>query len=231
MPHRTAGNATRFLLAILLPVIAFIWATGSASAGTAVFAPAVSYPTGSGPRSAAVGDLNADGHPDLAVADVGANTVSVLPNNDIGAVRPRRTTRRVAFHDNGNGTATISGTPAVGSGGVYHLSIRAHKGVSPDATQAFTLTVVSASEPPEAGEPELPATGAPSIPLLTLVAGMLMLSGTGLCVALRRRRDRLIRRNPLLFTTGPDACDRAGSGRLGLSSHVSSAGSRPAESE
>ena len=47
----------------------------------------------------------------------------------------------VTFSDNGDGTGTLAGTPAVGSGGVYDFSITASNGVSPDATQSFTLTV------------------------------------------------------------------------------------------
>ena len=47
----------------------------------------------------------------------------------------------VTFTDNGNGTATLAGPAGAGSGGVYPLTITAHNGVSPDATQAFTLTV------------------------------------------------------------------------------------------
>ncbi len=47
----------------------------------------------------------------------------------------------VTFLDNGNGTATLSGTPAAGSGGTYTLSLTATNGVAPDATQTFTLTV------------------------------------------------------------------------------------------
>ena len=47
----------------------------------------------------------------------------------------------VAFADNGDGTATLSGTPAVGSGGVYVLTFGASNGASPDAAQTFTLTV------------------------------------------------------------------------------------------
>lgn len=47
----------------------------------------------------------------------------------------------LAFTDNGNGTATISGTPATGSAGNYPLTIIASNGVAPDATQTFTLTV------------------------------------------------------------------------------------------
>jgi large repetitive protein len=47
----------------------------------------------------------------------------------------------VTFADNGNGTGTLSGTPAAGTGGVYHVTFTASNGVSPNATQNFTLTV------------------------------------------------------------------------------------------
>ena len=47
----------------------------------------------------------------------------------------------VSFTDNGDGTATLSGTPAAGSGGVYSLTFSASNGVAPDAAQSFTLTV------------------------------------------------------------------------------------------
>jgi hypothetical protein len=47
----------------------------------------------------------------------------------------------LTFHDNGDGTATISGTPAAGTGKSYALTITAHNGVNPDAQQSFTLTV------------------------------------------------------------------------------------------
>jgi hypothetical protein len=46
----------------------------------------------------------------------------------------------VTFTDNGNGTATIGGVPAAGTQGAYPLTITAQNGVSPPATQAFTLT-------------------------------------------------------------------------------------------
>jgi alpha-tubulin suppressor-like RCC1 family protein len=45
----------------------------------------------------------------------------------------------VTFTDNGDGTATIAGTPA--AGGAFPISITASNGFSPDATQSFTLTV------------------------------------------------------------------------------------------
>ena len=50
--------------------------------------------------------------------------------------------RGVKFKGNGDGTATLAGTPAPGSGGTYPIRITATNGVSPAATQSFTLTVV-----------------------------------------------------------------------------------------
>ena len=47
----------------------------------------------------------------------------------------------VTFTDNGNGTATLAGTPAAGTGGTYPFTITAHNGIGTDATQSFTLTV------------------------------------------------------------------------------------------
>jgi hypothetical protein len=48
----------------------------------------------------------------------------------------------VTFVDNGNGTATLSGTPAGSAVGTYQLTVRASNGVDPDATLAVTLEVV-----------------------------------------------------------------------------------------
>ena len=47
----------------------------------------------------------------------------------------------LGFTDNGNGTATISGTPAANSAGVYSLTITASNGIGQPATQSFALTV------------------------------------------------------------------------------------------
>ena len=46
--------------------------------GNMTFRPKTDYATGLEPFSVAIGDLNRDGKPDLAVANAGANTVSVL---------------------------------------------------------------------------------------------------------------------------------------------------------
>lgn len=50
----------------------------------------------------------------------------------------------VTFTNNGNGTATLAGTPAAGTGGTYPITITAQNGASPNATQNFTLTVSQA---------------------------------------------------------------------------------------
>jgi predicted outer membrane repeat protein len=47
----------------------------------------------------------------------------------------------VVFVDNGNGTATLSGTPAATTSGVYPLTIVAANGTTPNASQTFTLTI------------------------------------------------------------------------------------------
>lgn len=47
----------------------------------------------------------------------------------------------VAFTDRGDGTAVLAGTPAVGSGGRYPLTLTVSNGVGPGEVQAFVLTV------------------------------------------------------------------------------------------
>lgn len=48
----------------------------------------------------------------------------------------------LSFLDNGNGSATISGTAAVGSEGSYSVTVTASNGVSPDAHVTVTIEVV-----------------------------------------------------------------------------------------
>ncbi len=52
----------------------------------------------------------------------------------------------VTLTDNGNGTATLAGTSSVAAG-TYKFSIQAANGVTPNATQAFTLTVTAKTAP------------------------------------------------------------------------------------
>ncbi len=52
----------------------------------------------------------------------------------------------VTFTDNGDGTATLAGTSSTAPG-VYTLTVEAENGVTPNATQTFTLTVAAAGSP------------------------------------------------------------------------------------
>lgn len=108
--------------------------------------------------------VDATGTPAPALTETGA-----LPNG-------------VTFADNGNGTATLAGTPVAGSGGAYSLTITASNNSGSDATQAFTLTVhevpgfISASSTMftagSAGSYTVTTRGYP-LPMLTQTAGAL----------------------------------------------------------
>ena len=63
----------------------------------------------------------------------------------------------LGFLDNGDGTATLSGTPAAGSAGAYPITITAGNGVPPVATQSITVTVEA---PPPTTSVLIPANGA-----------------------------------------------------------------------
>src|SRR4029077_2706922 len=67
--------------------------------------------------------VTTSGFPAAALAESGA-----LPAN-------------VTFSDNGNGTATLAGTPPAGTGGQYPITITASNGVGSSATQNFVLTI------------------------------------------------------------------------------------------
>jgi hypothetical protein len=67
--------------------------------------------------------VTSTGSPNAAISETGA-----LPSG-------------VTLVSNGDGTATLSGAPAAGTGGSYPITITANNGVSPNATQSFTLTV------------------------------------------------------------------------------------------
>ena len=85
----------------------------------------------------------------------------------------------VTFTDNHNGTATLAGTSASGTAGTYPFTITAHNGVTPDATQSFTLTVSQAASVPSdvAGVTEGPA-GVVDVAGAGLSAGWHSLGGT-----------------------------------------------------
>jgi len=59
-------------------------------------------------------------------------------------------------------TGLFSGTPATGTAGTYGIVITASNGVSPDATQAFTLTVLREVRPAPPAPPTPPAPTPPA---------------------------------------------------------------------
>jgi len=125
----------------------------------------------------AVVDGNADGVQDIVVGSSGGVTVTIVRANvPPGFTSPDTTLlavgvtasftvvasgshapvlsesgtlpRGLIFKDNGNGTASISGTPAANTAGIYTLSILAANDVSPSASQTLTLDVISSPPSP-----------------------------------------------------------------------------------
>ena len=91
----------------------------------------------------------------------------------------------VNFNDDGDGTATLSGTPAAGTGNAYSLTFSASNGIADNATQNFTLTVNEAPAFASANSTtftvaaysifNLAATGYPPISSISMTSGSLPL--------------------------------------------------------
>jgi hypothetical protein len=80
----------------------------------------------------------------LDVGDYGTFTVTTTGTPTAALSESGSLPSGVTFTDNGDGTATLAGTPAAGTDGSYTITIDATNGVSPDATQSFTLGVGAA---------------------------------------------------------------------------------------
>jgi large repetitive protein len=81
----------------------------------------------------------------FTVGTAGSFTVTTTGNPTAALSETGNLPSGVTFADNGDGTGTLSGTPAVGTGGVYSFSITAGNGVGTPDTQSFTLTVNEAA--------------------------------------------------------------------------------------
>ena len=85
--------------------------SGSITAGS--FAAKVDFTTGANPYGVAIGDIDGDGKPDLAVTNRGSNTVSVLRNDPLA---PITGVAAINTCSGGSGTTTLSNANA---GGVW----------------------------------------------------------------------------------------------------------------
>ncbi|MEG4972133.1 DUF4347 domain-containing protein, partial [Microcoleus sp. K4-B3] len=71
------------------PQLALNETTLKTYSGVLGFSPQVTFPTGTQPYSVSIGDINGDGKPDLAVANLGSNNASILLNTTAtGAATP-----------------------------------------------------------------------------------------------------------------------------------------------
>ena len=87
----------------------------------------------------------------------------------------------ITFVDNGNGTATLSGTTAFGSEGSYPITITANNEIGTPATQSFMLTVnPPTNAPPPSGVP----SGVAAVPKLSLSTTRAQISAKGIEIKL-----------------------------------------------
>ena len=113
----------------------------------------------------------------FTVTTTGYPAAGAMTIDDGGALLPSG----VTFGDNGDGTATLSGTPGALTSGIYPITITASNGISPAAVQTFTLTVgqppaiittdATALKAGTLGSFEIDATGYPGVGTLTLSDG------------------------------------------------------------
>ncbi len=81
-------NSARRLLLVASTLFFSSLLPSPALAQTVSFEPALTFNVGASPQVVAVGDFNGDGRQDLAVANSGSNTVSVLLGNGDGTFQP-----------------------------------------------------------------------------------------------------------------------------------------------
>ncbi len=107
---------------------------------------------GSGISVGSVGDLPGLRFTSAAATTFTAGTAGTFTVTTAGNPAPIITSSGalpagVTVVDNGDGTATLAGTPAAGTGGTYPLTFTADSGSGMPATQSFTLTVTESGAP------------------------------------------------------------------------------------
>jgi hypothetical protein len=137
---------------------------------------AASFPTGAGPAAAVVGDLDADGTPDLAVTNLDDGTVTVLNGDGRGGFTPGAT---LAVGANPGGLALIDtngdGAPdlVTANAGGTTLSLLLNQG--------GTVTRLSSTGDAVAGRPhDVTVTVTPTVPGGGTPAGTVMVKEGGL---------------------------------------------------
>jgi hypothetical protein len=100
------------------------------------------------PASPAAPAINSGGSAAFTVGTQGSFSVLTTGDPTASITESGALPSGVSFTDNGDGTATLAGTPASGTSGSYPLTITAANGDSPAATQSFTLTVGPATAAP-----------------------------------------------------------------------------------
>jgi Fibronectin type III domain len=84
----------------------------------------------------------------FVIGTAGSFTVTTAGNPTSAITETGSLPADLTFTDNGDGTATLAGTAAAGTGGSYPITLTAANGVAPNATEAFTIIVPVPPSPP-----------------------------------------------------------------------------------
>jgi hypothetical protein len=151
-PDLAIANVSSYTVSVL---------RNTGSSGTVSFAPKVDFATGAGPQSVAIGDIDGDGNPDLAIANLSSSTVSVLRNTPelnnanlssltttAGTIAPTFASATIAYTASvGNATTSVTVTPTKADANAT-IEVQVNSGgystvISGNASSALSLNVGS----------------------------------------------------------------------------------------
>jgi Ca2+-binding RTX toxin-like protein len=121
--------------------------TTPTGATTPTFAPKVDFPTGVWPTSVTIADINGDGKPDVATANLFSDTTSILLNNTAKVSIAAGTTPTETGPTNGTFTITLD-TPAPSGGLVVNFDTTGSTATNPShysLTAGTNITAVTAN--------------------------------------------------------------------------------------